>query len=191
VLFDLLERLTSLTRVWFREHPLLADIQPIQLSALLYLARCNGYSNTPLAVADYLGLTKGTVSQSLKALEAKGLISKSQDARDKRSVHLLLTEEARALLDSVMPPVFLNAASQRMGARGQELEQLLGELLRNVQRAEDVPSFGLCKTCRYHRQVAGGPFCGLTEEPLARTDIELICREHQFADATLEESNEP
>ena len=61
MLFDLLERLSSLTRVWFRQHPLLADLQPIQLSALLYLARCNRYSNTPLAVTEYLGLTKGTV----------------------------------------------------------------------------------------------------------------------------------
>ncbi len=181
MLYDLLERLSSLMRVWFREHPLLADLQPIQLSALMYLARCNRYSNTPLAVTDYLGLTKGTVSQSLKALEAKGLIVKHQDARDKRSVHLELTAPAQSLLAAVLPPAFISAAAQRMGKQADELEHLLLELLRNVQRNEDVPSFGLCKTCRFHRQVAGGPFCGLTEEPLAATDIELICREHQPA----------
>ena len=38
-LFDLFERLTSLMRIWHREHPLLADLQPVQLSALEYLAR--------------------------------------------------------------------------------------------------------------------------------------------------------
>jgi MarR family transcriptional regulator, organic hydroperoxide resistance regulator len=184
VLFDLLERITSLTRVWFRQHPLLSDIQPIQLSALVYLARCNRYSNTPLAVTDYLGLTKGTVSQSLKALETKGLIVKSPDTRDKRSVHLELTEEARVLLGAVMPPAFLHDATQQMGAQAVELESLLAELLRNVQRTEDVPSFGLCKTCRFHQHVAGAPFCGLTQEPLAHTDIELICREHEFASET-------
>lgn len=47
-LFDLLERLSSLSRIWFRQHPLLAELQPIQLSALMYPARCNHYSNTPL-----------------------------------------------------------------------------------------------------------------------------------------------
>ena len=51
-LFDLFERLTSLMRIWHREHPLLADVQPVQLSALEYLARCNRYSDTPLAVTD-------------------------------------------------------------------------------------------------------------------------------------------
>ncbi|MCY1348048.1 hypothetical protein D9M68_381210 [compost metagenome] len=179
VLFDLLERLTSLTRAWFRQHPLLAELQPIQLSALMYLARCNRYSNTPLGVTDYLGLTKGTVSQSLKALEAKGLLVKSQSARDKRSVHLELTEPARVLLAAVLPPSFLAEAAARMGPRAGELESLLSELLRNVQRSQDVPGFGLCKTCRFHRRVDGGPWCGLTDEPLGVPDAELICREHQ------------
>lgn len=184
MLFDLLERLSSLTRVWFREHPKLTDLQPIQLSALLYLGRCNRYSNTPLAVTEYLGLTKGTVSQSLKALETKGLLIKTQDAKDKRSVHLELTAPARTLLDAVMPPDFLVAAAQRMGARAQDLEGLLLELLRNIQQGEDVPGFGLCRTCRFHQRVEGGAFCGLTQEPLESREIDLICREHQLLQTT-------
>lgn len=178
-LFDLLERLSSLSRIWFRQHPLLAELQPIQLSALMYLARCNHYSNTPLGVTDYLGLTKGTVSQSLKALEAKELIVKSQDARDKRSVHLQLTDAARTLLDTILPPAFLAAGEARMGERVAQLERLLGELLREVQRSADLPSFGLCQSCRFHQQLDGLPFCGLTQEPLAPADAALICREHQ------------
>jgi DNA-binding MarR family transcriptional regulator len=182
VLFDLLERLSSLTRVWFREHPMLTDLQPIQLSALMYLGRCNRYSDTPLAVTEYLGLTKGTVSQSLKALESKGLLIKRPDARDKRSVHLMLTPPAQALLDAVTPPDFLVAAAGRMGADAVVLEGLLLELLRNIQQGEDVPGFGLCRTCRFHQTVAGGAFCGLTQESLEPREIELICREHQTPD---------
>lgn len=178
-LFDLLERLTSLMRMWNRQHPLLAELQPIQVSALIYLARCNRYSNTPLAVTEYLGLTKGTVSQSLKALEAKGLIEKSQDPRDRRSVHLQLTAPARELLAAVAPPQFLVAALEQMGERAQALEELFGDLLRQIQRSEDVPGFGLCRTCRFHQQRDGAPFCGLTQEPLTVPDTELICREHQ------------
>ncbi|MEK1940001.1 MAG: MarR family winged helix-turn-helix transcriptional regulator [Pseudomonas sp.] len=182
MLFDLLERLSSLNRVWFRQHPLLLELQPIQLSALVYLARCNRYSNTPLAVTDYLGLTKGTVSQSLKALEAKGLIVKTQSTRDKRSVHLELSEPARALVAAVIPPAFLADAAARMGAAADELERLLGDLLRNVQRHENVPGFGLCNTCGYHQIVEGEAFCGLTREPLGPAEVELICWEHQHGE---------
>lgn len=178
-LFDLFERLTSLMRVWNRQHPLLADLQPIQVSALLYLARCNHYSNTPLAVTEYLGLTKGTVSQSLKALEGKGLIVKTQDARDKRSVQLQLSEPARELVAAIAPPDFLLEALEQMGEQAQQLEQLFGNLLRLIQRNQDVPGFGLCHSCRFHQQRDGLPFCGLTEEPLAPADAQLICREHQ------------
>lgn len=71
-LYDYLERLTSLMRAWSREQPLVAELQSVQLSALHYLARCNRYSDTPLGVTEYLGLTKGTVSQSLKVLEGRG-----------------------------------------------------------------------------------------------------------------------
>ncbi|MFO5991657.1 MarR family transcriptional regulator, partial [Pseudomonas aeruginosa] len=48
-----------------------------------------------------------------------------------------------------------------------------------IQRQEDVPGFGLCRSCRFHQRRAGSPFCGLTGEPLSDADAELICREHQ------------
>ncbi|MFO6350987.1 MarR family transcriptional regulator, partial [Pseudomonas aeruginosa] len=48
-----------------------------------------------------------------------------------------------------------------------------------IQRQEDVPGFGLCRSCRFHQRRAGSPFCGLTGEPLSAADAELICREHQ------------
>lgn len=180
VIFDLLERLTSLTRVWFREHPMLEELQPIQLSALLYLARCNRYSNTPLAVTDYLGLTKGTVSQSLKALEAKGYLTKVPDARDKRIVHLELTPISRELIDAVIPPSFLLHAARKMGAGAVDLENLLMDLLRNIQRGEDVPGFGLCHTCSFHQKLDNSSFCKLTNESLTNREVDLICREHEY-----------
>ncbi|MNO86636.1 HTH-type transcriptional repressor NicR [compost metagenome] len=180
-LYDYLERLASLMRVWAREQPLTADLQPIQISALNYLARCNRYSNTPLGVTEFLGLTKGTVSQSLKALEAKGLIEKKPDPSDRRSVHLELTSEGQALIDALVPPAFLLQAVEALGERGAQLEEVLGALLVTIQRQQDVPGFGLCRSCRFHQLREDGTFCGLTGEPLSRPEAELICREHQAA----------
>jgi len=177
-LYDYLERIASLMRAWAREQPLMAELQPIQLSALNYLARCNRYSNTPLAVTDYLGLTKGTVSQSLKALEAKGLIRKRPDPQDRRSVHLELTAAGREVIESLVPPAFLNRAEDALGERGELLVALLSELLATIQRQQDVPGFGLCRTCRFHQRLDDGARCGLTGERLEPYEGELICREH-------------
>lgn len=184
-LFDLLERLSSLQRMWNRQHPLLAELQPIQVSALIYLSRCNRYSNTPQGVTDYLGLTKGTVSQSLKQLEARGLLEKRPDPRDRRSVHLQLTEAARALLAQVTPPDFLLQASRDMGDGAAQLEALLATLLGHIQRRERVPDFGLCRSCRFHQRQGAQSTCGLTGEPLTPTEGELICREHQVPEEVM------
>lgn len=177
-LFDLLERLSSLTRAWFRQQPLLNELQPVQLSALAYLARCNRYSNTPLGVTEYLGLTKGTVSQSLKQLEAKGMIFRIPDSLDKRSVHLQLTETATELLTALLPPGFLVKGETQMGEHGELLKKLLADLLREIQLTSNVPGFGLCHSCSFHQRHNKQQICGLTGETLSEDDSMLICREH-------------
>jgi DNA-binding MarR family transcriptional regulator len=74
------------------------DLNPAQWGALRYLSRCNRFSNAPAALTRYLGATKGTVSQTLIALERKGLIEKSVRPGEARSVILSLTEEGEKRL---------------------------------------------------------------------------------------------
>ena len=65
----------------------------VHFQVLDYLMRCNKYSNTPAATAKYLGMTRGTISQSLMILEKRGYIEKVSDASDKRVIHLMLLPE--------------------------------------------------------------------------------------------------
>ena len=80
---------------------------------------------------------------------------------------------------AINPPEFLLTAVEQMGERAQVLEAAFADLLLQIQCSQDVPGFGLCRSCRFHQQRDGGPFCGLTQEPLAPTEAELICREHR------------
>ena len=77
-LTDLLDRLARLHLASRRDDAL----NPAQAAALDYLARANRFSRMPSAVADYLAATRGTVSQTLKALAAKGLIVEQADPAD-------------------------------------------------------------------------------------------------------------
>jgi len=56
-----------------------AGLLPVQWEVLRYLRRANRFSRTPAALTAYLGLTKGTVSQTLRALEGRGLVRKRVD----------------------------------------------------------------------------------------------------------------
>lgn len=178
-IYAYLERITNLVRAEERALCTRHNLQPIQLRMLRYLGTCNRYSNTPAGVAAYVQLTKGTVSQSLKALEAKGFIKKQVDRRDKRQVHLLLTESGRTVLAG-LPPAALHDVSLALGEmEAAETARALHRYLLALQRTNQMHGFGVCQTCRYHQAVDAQHFrCGLTDEVLTRPEAELICREH-------------
>lgn len=179
-IYALLERLSNLLRTELRAEGTPRDLEPVHLQALDYLGRANGYSNTPLAVAEYLGLTKGNVSQRLIALEGAGYVKRTADRKDGRVSHLGLTAKGRTLLrDSVPPPHWRKAFSALPPGVQGSLERGLLDLLRALQDAQGLRSFGECRTCRYFTVERAGHRCGLTLEALAPAQITQICREHE------------
>ncbi|CAL1239541.1 DNA-binding transcriptional regulator, MarR family [Candidatus Methylocalor cossyra] len=179
-IYEYLERIANLLRTDVRRTGLASGLQPVQMEALHYLGRCNHYSNTPVAVAEFLGLTKGTVSQTLGVLEGNRLIEKEADAKDRRVVHLRLTAEGERLLAESIPPQVLKAAAAAWSeAEARAVADALERFLRQLQWANGLKTFGACRTCRHHRREADGSrWCGLTSEPLTESDALKICREH-------------
>ncbi len=178
-LLDIAERLGNLVEARLKALGAPHGLQTVHMRVLLYLAAANRYSNTPLAVGEYLGLTKGTVSQSLILLEVKGCLSRTADVRDRRVVRLALTVAGQAVVEEAEKLGRLRAAAADVPTG--VLEGLTG-LLRHLQVLEGRRSFGQCRTCRHH--LAEGPGlwrCGLTGEPLSRADGARICREHEDA----------
>ncbi len=180
LLYQLIERTGNLLRAEQRLAGKAFGLQEVHLQVLLYLSLCNRYSNTLIAVTEYLNATKGTVSQSLKVLETKGYISKKPDPDDKRVSHLLLTEEGQKIIDEVIPPpVFRDAIGSLTSQQVQDLKLNLTLLLSSLQQANQLRSFGVCQTCRFFTKEDNGFRCGLTKESLSKYDASLICREHE------------
>jgi DNA-binding MarR family transcriptional regulator len=177
--FKLIERISSLLRSEERRKYATIGLQPVHGQVLEYLAKCNKYSNTHAAVAEYLGLTKGTVSQTIQILERKHYLDKHTDPEDGRVIHLMLTESGKQLIDELRPlDVFKNAESKvsrhEFDSIGQALQTTLGVL----QKVNHLKSFGLCRTCRYFSVAENHYLCGLTEQALDREDTDKICRDH-------------
>jgi len=179
-----IERLSNLLRTDSRQQLTEYGLQPVQLEVLHYLSVCNRYSNTGKAVAEYLGQTKGTVSQSIKVLERKGLVTKHIDNTDKRIVHLIISGSARNLLKNTIPAsLFSNACKHIKKQSMSNITSVLASLLIAVQKANGLKSFGVCHTCRYNKILNDGNYlCGLTKEVLTPKEAQLICREHDNCD---------
>lgn len=181
----ILERFCNLLRVEVRTRGASHDLQPVQWEALHFLSQCNRYSDTPLGVAEFLGQTKGSVSQSLKVLERRGLIRKRQDAKDRRVVHLQVTPAGRELVSSMVPARVIEQALGSLSAlRAGRLRDDLEALLRAAQEANRGKSFAACKTCRFNQSGPEESRCGLTGEVLSESDVELICREHEYPESS-------
>lgn len=175
---ELIERLGVVRRAARRGAAADAGLSLAQLDALAYLASCNRFSNTPAAVAEYMDATRGTTSQSLKALERKGLVARLADARDGRVSHLVPTAAGRGVLDAARTDEIERAVGA-LGADAARLELLLDRVLRAAQRARGGRMFGRCSGCRHLRGAPGARRCGLTDEPLADAETSLLCVEHE------------
>ncbi|MFI3185660.1 MAG: MarR family transcriptional regulator [Methylococcaceae bacterium] len=175
--FDLIERMSALIRSEERRKCTELGLQPVHLQVMDYLSRCNRYSDTPAALANYLGMTRGTVSQTLLLLEKKGYIKKTADVNDKRMVHLSLLAEGDALLTKASP-VALYSEALAIFKENNNQENLFVNALTALQKANKSQSFGLCKTCKYFTETSAGFICGLTKEQLSQSDSEKICQEH-------------
>jgi len=176
---ELLERLATLSRAERRAAGADLKLNPAQLDALTYLDRCNRYSDTPAALADFLGCSRGTVSQTLLALERKGLIEKTPDSTDGRVVHCSLTAQGKKDLaaSAARDPVARGLEQLKKEDRDQ-VAGLLLPVLRSAQQARGGLTFGVCRTCVHFRRRGRRLHCGLTDEPLTNAESKLICREH-------------
>ncbi|EGU32548.1 MarR family winged helix-turn-helix transcriptional regulator [Vibrio scophthalmi] len=183
--YELLERIGNLLRNEARQMGNEHGLHPVHIEMLYYLQRCNLFSDTPAALTEFLGITKGTASQSITLLESKGLLSKNKDLNDKRISHLKLTEQGETLIHQICPPARFIPLLEKVENDSPHVIMVLKQLLSDMQQGNDKASFGVCKTCRHHEVRSETEFfCQLTQMTLAREFGELICKEHdeEFTD---------
>ena len=174
----LFERLSSLHRSLMRQVANEHGLQLVHVEILQYLDICNRYSNTAQALTEYLGQTKGSISQSLKFLEENGLVERAPCEKDKRITRLTPSKRARTLIGQ------LATATKPAIPDTPENIHVLRNTLRHWQATHvSSKSFGQCQTCRFYTRDRGLGFrCGLTQEVLTTEDSVKICREHQHKD---------
>ena len=80
-------------------------LNPAQWSALRFFARGSSRGRTLTDFARFHATTKGTASQTISALQRKGLVIRTRDPSNNRQVSVHLTEKAReqASNDPLLP----------------------------------------------------------------------------------------
>lgn len=122
-------------------------LNPAQWAAVRYFAQATPSARSVVAFARYHGTTKGTASQTIAALQKKGLLERHRSERDRRAVHLVLTERGRAVLESdplnELAAAIAGLSDGHHRALAECVDQLLRTLLvRRASRADGKPAGG-------------------------------------------------
>jgi len=167
-----LERLSALHRNLMRKFATEEGLQLVHVEILQYLSVCNRYSDTTQSISDYLGQTKGSISQSLGLLEEAGFIKRTQDKFDKRVFHLSLLTKGLLVTNRMLESIHLDGADH--------LAPQLKSLLASIQKKNGLKGFGICLSCKFNQSPSKNNFvCGLTKETLTAAEVKKICKEHE------------
>jgi DNA-binding MarR family transcriptional regulator len=174
------EQLERLSRL-IRQQGFHERLNPAQWEALRYVWRANRFSNSPGALAHYLGSTKGTVSQTILSLEKKGLLEKLPSAADARVVLLALTPRG---VETLTKDPLLNLSSEIAALSGKTLRRFakgIDEILRGETQRLKQGEFGGCRDCRHWRDRSGEDLfshCMFFDAQLTKDDLGKLCQHH-------------
>ena len=127
-------------------------LNPAQWEALRFISRARLGSRTPSCLAEYLGTTKGTTSQTLIALESKGYIRRTKCPDDRRSVKIDLTESGQAVIRQDPLAAVRSASCEIPDSCRAGLLTALEMLVAQLAGSQGLPAFGQCGACSHYRQ---------------------------------------
>lgn len=190
-----LSRLATTMRIDDWQRAKAAGLNPTQLSILeLIEGRSDGMSVKDIAA--HLGVSQPTATDSIIALERKGLITKTSSTADRRAVNITLTDDGLSALQKDNAPLSVAEQAAAALAAGEQENMLLmlAKMIRHLQEIEAIPIQRMCVNCCYfvpfaHTDAERPHHCNFVDAAFGQRDIRIDCHDHETADPALQSAN--
>lgn len=188
-------RIASVLRSGSWQFATTEGLNPTQVDILEALrSRKNGVRLS--WIAQHLGVTAASASDSITSLTSKGLIEKGRDSADGRAVALKLTKSGQDLAARISDSVSFahKAASDLPQSTQDALFESLLILIGKLQQSDRFPEIRACVTCNYfavnrHTDSKAPHHCNLVDAPLSVSQLRLDCQEHEPAQKSVVAKN--
>jgi DNA-binding MarR family transcriptional regulator len=157
---------------------------------VLALLRANPGGLRLRDLAEQLGVTAPTASDSVTALHRKGLVSKEATTGDGRGVVVLLTPTGigEAAAAATWPDFLLEAVGELSAAEQATFLRALVAMIRTLQQKGRIPVARMCVSCRFfrpfqHDDPARPHHCAFVDAPFGDGELRLDCPDFQTAPA--------
>jgi DNA-binding MarR family transcriptional regulator len=165
-----------------------AGLTPTQLHALTFIAGRGDKGIRLRAVAEHLGVTQPTATDSIAALVRKGLLTKLADPNDARAVAIRVTPSGCDVVRAIgLAITSTERALETLSTKEQStLLELVIKTIRALQEAKAIPPQRLCVTCRHFRPYAHDDaelphHCAFVDAAFGGRHLRLDCGEHAEA----------
>ncbi|MBL1215143.1 MAG: winged helix-turn-helix transcriptional regulator [Ignavibacteriae bacterium] len=153
------------------------NLSPIQIQIMIFIA----YHKKELCNVSYLAkefnVTKPTISDAVKVLENKNLITKKYSKKDSRSFSIILSAKGKKAVDKISG--FANPIKDEVEKiSSEELLQLynsLNQLIHRLNKAGILSVQRICYTCNFYEKNKDNHFCKLLNLKLSEKDIRIDC----------------
>jgi DNA-binding MarR family transcriptional regulator len=157
---------------------------------VLALLRANSDGLRLRALAEQLGVTAATASDSVAALDRKGLVAKEPTAGDGRGVLVVLTSTGsrEAAAAAAWPDFLLEAVGELSAAEQATFLRALVAMIRTLQEKGRIPVARMCVSCRFfqpfrHDDPARPHHCAFVDARFGDGELRLDCPDHLTAPA--------
>jgi DNA-binding MarR family transcriptional regulator len=177
-----LERISQAFRVLLWQQTKEFSLSPIQVQVLVFLLHHKSVTRKVSYLAEEFNLTKATISDTIKTLEHKKLISKEYDTEDTRSYIIHLTTQGKAVAKQIS--FFSNEIRSPIAKLSTEEKDVLYnsllQILHHLNEKKVVSIQRMCLTCNYYQSFKNSKkhFCKLLNINLHQNELRIDCPEH-------------
>lgn len=177
-----LERISQAFRVLLWQESKEYSLSPIQVQVLIFLLYHSSEKRKVSYLADEFNMTKATISDTVKTLEQKELITKEFEPQDTRSYIISLTEKGSdiALRTSLFTQEIRTPIDKMNPEDKQKMLLHLMEIIRYLNKSGVITIQRMCMTCAFYKSDNGqNHFCSLLNQELNIKDLRMDCPEHE------------
>ena len=177
-----LERVSQAFKVLLWNESKDFSLSPIQVQVLIFLLHHSDQKRKVSYLADEVGITKATISDTIKTLEQKHLIKKKYEPHDTRSYIIHLTKKGKDTAEQIslfakqiqVPVDNLHSIDK------ENLLLSLLDIIHHLNKSGIITIQRMCFTCHFYKSNKNGQehFCELLNTKLANTELRIDCEEH-------------
>lgn len=176
-----LERISEVFKILLWEKAKVVGLSPIQIQILIFISYHKQELCNVSHLAKEFNITKPTISDAVRVLAEKGLITKDFSSSDNRSYSILITPHGSKIVtetENFAEPLKV----QLKGINETNLDDLfktLSHLIYQLNHNGILTIQRTCYGCKFYDNTGNTDFCNLLKKELLNSEIRLDCPEFE------------